>query len=104
MFALGFMNVVASIFQSYPLTGSFSRSAINNEVGAQSQLASIVSPTVVGLTLLVLTPLFKYTPQSALAAIIWYAVIFLIEPGKSIRYVNFSCITPEIFLEHQCVY
>lgn len=79
LIALGASNIVGSLFQSYPTTGGFSRTAVNDEAGAKTGLATIISATVVGLTLLFLTPLFYYLPKAILAAIIMVAVFSLID-------------------------
>eukprot|EP00898_Chlorokybus_atmophyticus_P003931 jgi/Chlat1/4539/Chrsp29S04452 len=76
---LGAANVFAAIFSSYPVTGSFSRSAVNNAVGAKTQLAGVITATMILFVMLFLTPLFKKTPQAVLAAIIVNAVIGLID-------------------------
>lgn len=72
--ALGLSNIVGSFFQSFPITGGFSRTAVNDQAGAKTGLASIVSAILVVLTLLVLTPLFYYLPNAILAAVIMVAV------------------------------
>lgn len=74
LIGLGAANIVGSFFQSYPVTGGFSRSAVNYQAGANTPLSSVVSATLVGLTLLFLTPLFYYLPHAILAAIIIVAV------------------------------
>ncbi len=74
LISLGAANVVGSLFQSYPVTGGFSRSAVNYQAGANTPLSSIISAVIIGLTLLFLTPLFYYLPHSILAAIILMAV------------------------------
>ena len=79
LIALGLSNVVGSLFQSYPTTGGFSRTAVNDQAGANSTLASFISAGIVGLTLLFLTPLFYYLPNTVLAAIIMVAVFGLID-------------------------
>ncbi len=79
--ALGAANMVGSFFQSYPVTGGFSRSAVNFQSGAQTPMASIISAVLVGLTLLFLTPLFYYLPEAILASIIMVAVVGLIDLG-----------------------
>ena len=61
------------------LAGSFSRSAVNYMAGCQTAVSNIVMATVVFFTLKFLTPLFKYTPNAILAAIIISAVISLID-------------------------
>ncbi|XP_058787698.1 sulfate transporter 1.3-like [Vicia villosa] len=79
MVALGTMNVVGSMTSCYVATGSFSRSAVNYMAGCQTAVSNIVMSVVVFLTLQFLTPLFKYTPNAILAAIIISAVISLID-------------------------
>ena len=76
--ALGMSNIIGSFFQSYISTASFSRSAINNDSGARTSLASIVSVLLVVLTLLFLTPVFYYLPKAILASIIMVSVFGLI--------------------------
>ncbi|NJB72670.1 SulP family sulfate permease [Saonia flava] len=79
LIALGTTNIVGSFFQSLPVTASFSRSAINNELGAKTQISSIVSVLLVLITLLFLTPLFYYLPNAVLASIIMVSVFSLID-------------------------
>ncbi|PWJ43775.1 SulP family inorganic anion transporter [Sediminitomix flava] len=79
LIALGMANVIGSLFQSYPVTGGFSRSAVNYQGGANTPLASIVSAILVGLTLLFLTPLFYFLPKAILASVIMVAISSLID-------------------------
>ncbi|MFL1896749.1 SulP family inorganic anion transporter [Aquimarina sp. 2-A2] len=79
LIALGTANIVGSFFQSYPTTGGFSRTAVNDQSGAKTGIAPLVSALIVGLTLLFLTPLFYYLPNTVLAAIIMVAVFGLID-------------------------
>lgn len=79
LIALGTSNIIGSLFLSYPTTGGFSRTAVNDQAGAKTGIAPIVSALVVGLTLLFLTPLFYYLPNAVLAAIIMVAVFGLID-------------------------
>lgn len=79
MIALGTMNVVGSMTSCYIATGSFSRSAVNYMAGCQTAVSNIVMSCVVLLTLELITPLFKYTPNAILASIIISAVVGLID-------------------------
>ena len=79
LIALGFANIVGSLFQSYPTTGGFSRTAVNNQLGASTPMSLIISAAIVGATLFFLTPLFYYLPNAVLAAIIMVAVTGLID-------------------------
>ena len=83
--ALGLSNIVGSLFQSYPSTSSFSRSAINEEAGAKTGVAAIVSVIMVVITLLFLTPIFYHLPKTILAAIIIVAVFNLINIKEAKR-------------------
>jgi len=79
LIALGSSNILGSLFQSYPTTGGFSRTAVNDQAGAKTGIAPLISALIVGLTLLFLTPLFYYLPNAVLAAIIMVAVFGLID-------------------------
>jgi len=84
LIALGLSNIIGSWFKAYPSTSSFSRSAINQESGATTGMASLVSVVMVLLTLLFLTPLFYHLPKTVLAAIIIVAVFGLVNAKEAI--------------------
>ncbi|MEW8562381.1 MAG: solute carrier family 26 protein [Candidatus Thiodiazotropha sp.] len=75
----GLSNVAASMFSGYPVSGSFSRSAVNINAGAMTGFSSIITGLVVMITLIFLTPLLYHLPQATLAAVIIMAVINLIK-------------------------
>lgn len=79
LIALGIANIGGSLFQAFPITGGFSRTAVNDQTGAKTGLASIISALLIILTLLFFTPLFYYLPQAILASIILVAVFSLID-------------------------
>ena len=81
----GLSNIVAGCFSGYPVSGSFSRSAVNINAGAISGFSSVVTGLVVAVALLWLTPLLFYLPQATLAAVIIMAVINLIKVGPVIH-------------------
>lgn len=85
LMALGVANSAAGIFNGYPIAGSFSRTAVNAEAGAKSALSSIFNAIVIGVTLLLLTPLFYYMPKAVLAAIVIVAVSGLIDIREARR-------------------
>ena len=74
----GIGNILGSFSQSYPTSGSFSRSAVNIGAGAITGFASVVTSIIVIVTLLWLTPLLYHLPQATLAAVIMVAVVGLI--------------------------
>ncbi|MCU7928079.1 MAG: hypothetical protein KZQ97_16780 [Candidatus Thiodiazotropha sp. (ex Dulcina madagascariensis)] len=65
----GLSNVVASMFSGYPVSGSFSRSAVNINAGALTGFSSVVTGLVVAITLIFLTPLLYHLPQATLVAL-----------------------------------
>ena len=79
LIGLGMANVVGFFFGAYPVTGGFSRTAVNAEAGSRTVLASAITAVVVGVSLLFLTPLFHFLPKAVLAAIVMTAVFGLID-------------------------
>lgn len=75
----GLSNIAASMFSGYPVSGSFSRSAVNINAGAITGFSSVITGLVVAITLIFLTPLLYHLPQATLAAVIIMAVINLIK-------------------------
>ena len=67
-----------SFFHGYPVTGSFSRTAVNADSGARSQWAAFIASLTVGTSLLTLTDQLRLIPKVSLAAIVLVAVIKLI--------------------------
>ncbi|MEW5733728.1 MAG: SulP family inorganic anion transporter [Thermodesulfobacteriota bacterium] len=74
----GIANIVGAFAKSYPVSGSFSRSAVNLQSGAVTGLSSVVTSVAVVITLLFFTPLLYSLPQSVLAAVIMMAVVGLL--------------------------
>jgi MFS superfamily sulfate permease-like transporter len=74
----GIANIMGAFTRSFPVSGSFSRSAVNIQSGALTGLSSVVTSITVAIVLLFFTPLLYYLPQSVLAAVIMMAVIGLI--------------------------
>ncbi|KAM0948691.1 putative SLC26A/SulP transporter, STAS domain, sulfate anion transporter, STAS domain superfamily [Dioscorea sansibarensis] len=79
MMAIGFMNIVGCCTSCYVTSGAFSRSAVNHNAGCKTAMSNIVMAVTVMVTLLFLMPLFVYTPNVVLGAIIVTAVIGLID-------------------------
>lgn len=82
----GLGNIAGSFFQSYPASGSFSRSAVNLNAGAKTGFSSVVTAVIVMITLLFLTPLLYHLPKATLAAVVIMAVFGLINV-KAIRHI-----------------
>lgn len=82
LIGLGAANVASGLFGGYPVTGGFSRTAVNDTAGARTPLASLITATIIVATILFLTPLFSSLPNAALGAIIIMAVIGLIDVAE----------------------
>jgi SulP family sulfate permease len=82
LFGQGLGNIASSISGSYPVSGSFSRSAVNESVGSYSPISSITTMLIVMLTLLYATPLLFDLPKSTLGIIVIFAVVPLIRINK----------------------
>lgn len=82
--ALGVSNMIGSLFQSYPVSGGIARTAVNNEAGAKTPMASLFSALLILATLLFLTPLFYNLPKTILAAIILVAIYGLIDIKEAV--------------------
>lgn len=74
----GLSNVVGSFSQAFPVSGSFSRTAVNMNAGARTGMSSVITALIVLVALLFLTPLLYHLPQAVLAAIIIMAVVGLV--------------------------
>ncbi|CAK1596276.1 unnamed protein product [Parnassius mnemosyne] len=79
LLTLSLANIFGSFVSAMPITGSFSRSAVNHASGVATQLGSIYTGILVLLALSLLTPYFFYIPKASLAAVVICAVIFMIE-------------------------
>uniref|UniRef100_A0A1A9VVK2 SLC26A/SulP transporter domain-containing protein n=1 Tax=Glossina austeni TaxID=7395 RepID=A0A1A9VVK2_GLOAU len=79
MIALGVSNIMGGFVSSMPITGSFTRTAINNSSGVKTPLGGAVTGTLVLMALAFLTKTFYYIPKATLAAIIIGAMIFMVE-------------------------
>jgi SulP family sulfate permease len=82
LIGLGAANVASGLFGGYPVTGGFSRTAVNDTAGARTPLASVVTAVLVLITIALLTPLLVSLPKAALGAVIMVAVAGLIDVGE----------------------
>jgi len=80
---LGIANLATAFFSGYPVTGGFSRTAVNHRAGARTGMASLVTALLIGATLLWFTHLFHYLPTTILAAIVIVAVAGLVEVSEA---------------------
>lgn len=83
LLSIGVSNMVGSIFHGFPVAGSFSRTAVNDENGAQTPISQLITAVMMLLTVFFLTPLIYYLPLTVLAAIIITAVPRFVEIGEA---------------------
>ncbi|XP_036195045.1 sodium-independent sulfate anion transporter isoform X2 [Myotis myotis] len=81
LLSIGLTNVLGSFFSSFPVTGSFGRTAVNAQSGVCTPAGGLVTGVLVLLSLGYLTSLFYYIPKAALAAVIIMAVAPLLDTG-----------------------
>ncbi|XP_027547268.1 sodium-independent sulfate anion transporter isoform X3 [Neopelma chrysocephalum] len=81
LLALGVANILGSFVSSYPITGSFGRTAVNAQSGVCTPVGGLVTGALVLLSLAYLTSLFYYIPKAALAAVIISAVVPMFDVG-----------------------
>ncbi|XP_061471784.1 sodium-independent sulfate anion transporter [Rhineura floridana] len=74
LLAMGFTNLLGSFVSSYPVTGSFGRTAVNAQTGVCTPAGGLITGALVLLSLAYLTSAFYYIPKAALAAVIICAV------------------------------
>ncbi|KAJ8749804.1 hypothetical protein K2173_013207 [Erythroxylum novogranatense] len=79
MIAFGFMNIAGSLTSCYLTTGPFSKTAVNFNAGCRTAMSNVVMAIGMMLVLLVLAPLFSYTPLVALSTIIMSAMFGLVD-------------------------
>src|SRR5262245_45401898 len=95
LLALGMANIGGSFFQAYPAGGGTSQTAVAEQAGAKSQVASLVVAVVVVVTLLFLAPLISLIPQATLGALVLVAAARLVKTSEfraiqQIRWVEFG--------------
>lgn len=81
LLALGASNLGSAVVGGMPVAGGFSRTMVNFNAGARTQLAGLITALLVGLVALTLTDLLQFIPKAALGAIIIVAVAKLIDFG-----------------------
>ena len=81
LLATGIANAGGALLGAMASGGGTSQTAVNQQAGARTQLASLVTAAIALLTMLVLAPLIGLMPQTTLAAIVIVYSIGLIDPA-----------------------
>ncbi|MGB3546834.1 MAG: sulfate permease [Saprospiraceae bacterium] len=90
LIALGLTKMVGAVFQGFPTSASFSRSAVAEAGGARSGFVSLFAAGVILVALLLLTGIFYYLPLPALAAVIIMSVRNLFDAKEMVRLWKFD--------------
>ena len=86
LLGLGAANLATALFSGYPVTGGFSRTAVNHRAGARTGMAGLITALIISAILLWFTQLFHHLPTTILAAIVIVAVAGLVETAEA-RYL-----------------
>ncbi|HXY26907.1 MAG TPA: sulfate permease [Acidimicrobiales bacterium] len=86
MIGIGAANLAAGCLQGFAVSTSGSRTAVVEQAGAKTQLASVVGAVIVAVLLLFFNSLLADLPQSALAAVLIAAALSLLDLGVLARY------------------
>ena len=79
LLALGASSVSVGLAQGFPISGSFSKTAVNDRNGAKTQLAGAIAAGVTILVVLYLTGFFYYLAEPVIAALIVVAVFKMVD-------------------------
>lgn len=82
--AVGAAAFIGSFFRTYPISASFSRTALNDSAGAKSQLSAVVATLIVIFVLLFASAAIFYLPMATLAAIVVAATLNLFDIEETI--------------------
>lgn len=88
--AVGAANLAGTFFTVLPAAGGFSQSAVNQSAGARTQLATLVTVALALLTAVLLGPIVSLLPQATLAAMVFVAVVGLIDIPLLVRWARIS--------------
>lgn len=90
LYAISVCNFFTALVQGFPVTGSFSRSAVNAASNVKTPAGGIITGLMVVLSSQFLTPVFAYVPKSALSAVIFLAAISMFD-DEGIKHVWSLC-------------
>jgi SulP family sulfate permease len=89
LLAVGAANLGSALLHGFPVSSSGSRTAIADTSGARTQLAGLVTVVVTLASIWVLEPLLAAFPATALAAVVVYAAVRLVDVAEFRRYASF---------------
>jgi len=75
----GLSNIVGCFFSGYVATGSFNRSGLNYQAGAETPLAAVFAGLLLMVIVVLVAPLTAYLPDAAMAGILFLVAWGLID-------------------------
>ncbi|MCO6538903.1 MAG: SulP family inorganic anion transporter [Gilliamella sp.] len=88
--ALGIANIVAGLSQGFVVSGTSSRTAVNDANGGKTQLVSIIAAILIGIVVLFFLSPLQYIPTCVLGVILIYSSISLINFQTIVRFFKFD--------------
>ncbi len=89
LLAQGMSNIASGLVQGIFDNGSLSKSTVNDDAGAKSQVSNLAQAALIILTLLFLAPMFSNLPDAVLGATIIEAVVMgMMDVGEMRRLLN----------------
>jgi high affinity sulfate transporter 1 len=82
LLAFGVAQITSGVTQGMPVGTSGSRTAVNDDMGAASQVSGLTAAVMIGAILLFLTAPIEYLPSAVLGAVIVFAASKLIDPAQ----------------------
>lgn len=88
--ALGMANIAAALSQGFVVSGTSSRTAVNDANGGKTQLVSIIAAILIGFVVLFLLSPLQYIPTCVLGVILIYSSLSLVNFKLIIRFFKFD--------------
>lgn len=79
LLAVSLSNAVSSFFNSTPIAGAFTRSAVSDACKVATPFASVYTMIMCALACSFLTPYFRLIPKATLSAVIIHAIVVVID-------------------------
>lgn len=88
--ALGMANIAAGLSQGFVVSGTSSRTAVNDANGGKTQLVSIIAALLIGIVVVFFLSPLQYIPTSVLGVILIYSSVSLINFQTILRFFKFD--------------
>lgn len=86
----GLANIATGFLGGYPVSGSFTRSIVNQKAGGITQLAGVFSGLWILVALLLLAPFARFLPLTSLAAVLFVTAWNMVDKNEIARIARSS--------------